>query len=116
VTETAEDDQRSRTRWLKSPQTIARVLGLLLFGLLFWIESPPLFLRHAGIASYTFIFLLWLGELLVYAIGIAGVLVILVFAGSHVYHLLRNARRWYRLQEIRSWRAKRPCNYRSPPV
>jgi hypothetical protein len=106
------DDKRPRARWLKNPKTIARILGLLLFGLLYWLQSPPAFLRGAGYASYVFVFVLWLGELLVYAIGLAGILILFIFAGWHVYHLLRNARRWFRLQEIRSWRAKRPCNYR----
>lgn len=104
-----DDEQRS---WWKSPQTIARILGLLLFGLLFWLQSPPLFLRSAGYASYVFVVLLWIGELLVYAVAAGGIFVILIFAGSHFYNLLRNARRWFRLQEIRSWRAKRACNYR----
>lgn len=116
MTDTAEAEHRCWTRWLKDPHTIARILGLLLFGLLFWIESPPTFLRSAGVASYVFVILLWLGELLVYAIGVAGIIIILIFAGSHVYYLLHNVRRWYRLQEIRSWRAKRPCNYRLPPL
>lgn len=97
----------------KNPQTIARVLGLLLFGLLFWLQSPPAFLRHAGFASYVFVIILWIGELLAYAIGIAGVVVLVIFAGSYIVYLLRRARRWYRLQEIRSWRAKRACNYKS---
>ncbi|MGZ4789138.1 MAG: hypothetical protein ACXVZV_00175 [Terriglobales bacterium] len=97
---------------MKDPKTIARILGLLLFGLLFWLESPPNFLRATGFASYVFVFLLWLGEMLVYAVLAAGILVILTFALSHIYYLLRNARRWFRLQEIRSWRAKRPCNFR----
>jgi len=104
-------EEREKADGLKDLKTIARILGLLLFGLLFWLESPPAFLRGAGYTSYVFAFLLWLGELLVYAIGIAGILVILVFAGSHIYHLLSNVRRWFRLQEIRSWRAKRACNY-----
>ena len=105
-----EDESRS---WWKSTQNIARILGLLLFGLLFWIQSPPTFLRGAGIAAYIFAFLLWVGELLVYAVIAGGILVILIFAGSYLYSLLRNARRWFRLQEIRSWRAKRPCNFRN---
>ena len=98
---------------LKNPKAIARMLGLLLFGLLFWLESPPVFLRQAGWASYVFVIVIWIGELLAYAIGIAGIVILLVFAGSHVFYLLRRARRWYRLQEIRSWRAKRTCNYRN---
>ncbi len=102
--------------WWKSPPTIARILGLSLFALLFWLQSPPVFLRNAGYASYVFVILLWIGELLVYAVAVAGILVILIFAGSHVYHLLRNARRWFRLQEIRSWRAKRECNNRDVQV
>jgi len=97
----------------KNPATIARILGVLLFGLLFWLESPPAFLRHAGFASYVFVVILWIGELLAYAIGIAGVIVVAIFAGSHIFYLLRRARRWYRLQEIRSWRAKRACNHKS---
>ncbi len=105
-------DEPEHQSWWKSPRTIARILGLFLFALLFWLQSPPVFLRNAGYASYVFVILLWIGELLVYAVAVAGILVILIFAGSHVYHWLRNARRWFRLQEIRSWRAKRPCNYR----
>ena len=88
------------------------VLGLLLFAILFWIESPPPFLVHGGWPTFAFALALWLGELLAYAIGIAGIVVLLVFLGSHIFYLLGNARRWYRLQEIRSWRAKRPCNER----
>ncbi|HVZ16329.1 MAG TPA: hypothetical protein VG897_04380 [Terriglobales bacterium] len=107
----AEEESRRWWRSPKSPQTIARILGLLLFGLLFWLQSPPAFLRSAGLASYIFVFLLWIGELLVYTIFAAGLLVILIFAGSYLYTLLRNARRWFRLQEIRSWRAKRACNF-----
>ncbi len=98
---------------LKNPKAIARILGLLLFGLLFWLQSPPVFLRHAGWASYVFVIVIWIGELLAYAIGIAGVIVVVSFAFSHIFYLLRRARRWYRLQEIRSWRAKRACNYRN---
>jgi len=98
----------------RTPQTIARILGVLLFGLLFWLQSPPTFLRSAGWASYVFVIALWLGELLVYTIGIAGILIVFAFAGSHVYHLIRNARRWFRLQEIRSWRSKRECNVPHP--
>jgi hypothetical protein len=98
-------------RGLKNPRTIARILGVILFGLLYWLQSPPAFLRGAGFASYLFVVVLWLGELLVYAVCVAGILVILIFAGSHLYHLLHNARRWFRLQEIRSWRAKRACNF-----
>ena len=98
-------------RLLKDPKTIARLLGLLLFGLLFWLQAPPAFLRTAGWASYVFVFIIWIGELLAYAIGIAGIIVLLIFLGSHIVYLLRRARRWYRLQEIRSWRAKRACNY-----
>jgi hypothetical protein len=109
----AEQEQRPPRSWRtpKTPRTIARVLGLLLFGLLYWLQSPPNFLRASGFASYIFVFLLWLGELLVYAALAAGVMAILIFALSHVYYLLRGARRWFRLQEIRSWRAKRACNF-----
>jgi hypothetical protein len=95
-----------------SQRTIACIIGLVLFGLIFWIEAPPPFLVHAGWASWIFAITLWLGELLAYAIGVAGILVLFVFLGSHVWYLLRNARRWYRLQEIRSWRSKRACNDR----
>ncbi len=101
--------------WLsRDPKTIARFLGLLLFGLLFWLQSPPVFLQKAGWPSYVFVTIIWIGELLAYAIGIAGILVLLYFLGSHVFYLLGRARRWYRLQEIRSWRAKRACNYPHP--
>jgi len=111
VSETGEDERQSRWQGLKNPRNIARVLGLLLFGLLYWLESPPSFLRASGFASYVFVIVLWLGELLVYAVLAAGILAILLFAGSHIYYLLRGARRWFRLQEIRSWRAKRACNF-----
>ena len=107
------EENSSPSPALKNPQTIARILGLLLFGLLFWLQSPPVFLRTAGWASYVFVVILWLGELLVYAICIAGVFVLLIFTGSHVVYLLRRTRRWFRLQEIRSWRAKRACNYQN---
>lgn len=100
-------------RLFKEPKTIARLLGLLFFGLLFWLQAPPEFLQKAGWASDVFVFIIWVGELLAYAIGIAGVIVLLIFAGSHIVYLVRGARRWYRLQEIRSWRAKRACNYRA---
>jgi hypothetical protein len=103
--------RNSWTHGLKNPRTIARVLGLVLFGLLFWIEHPPTFLRHESYGTYIFAVLIWLGEILAYAIGIAGVIVLLLFLASHVYDLLRRARRWYRLQEIRAWRAKRACNF-----
>jgi hypothetical protein len=105
-----ESETGASSHGWKSPQTIARVLGLFLFGLLFWIESPPRFLLSEGRASFVLAVILWLGELLAYAVGVAGVIVLFVFLGSHVWYLLRNARRWYRLQEIRSWRAKRACN------
>ena len=102
-------------KWIpKSPKAIARILGVLLFGLLFWLQAPPVFLQKAGWASYVFVFVIWLGELLAYAILVAGVLVLLIFLGSHVVYSVRSARRWYRLQEIRSWRAKRPCNFQKP--
>lgn len=101
-------------RLLKDSKNIARILGLLLFGLLFWLQSPPVFLQKAGWASYIFVIIIWLGELLVYAIGIAGIIILLIFLGAHIVYLLRRARRWYRLQEIRSWRAKRACNYQKP--
>jgi len=107
---------RPPSSFWKNPRTIARILGVLLFGLLFWLQSPPTFLRHAGFASYIFVVVIWIGELLAYAIGIAGVVVLVIFAGSHVFYLLRSARRWYRLQEIRSWRAKRTCNLRERGV
>lgn len=101
--------------WLsKDPKTIARILGLLLFGLLFWLQSPPLFLQKAGWASYVFVIVIWIGELTAYAIGIAGILVLLIFLASHIAYAVKSARRWYRLQEIRSWRAKRPCNSGNP--
>lgn len=107
-----ENEPSSSSR-VKTPQTIARIVGLLLFTLLFWLQSPPTFLQHEGPIGFAFTVVLWLGELLAYAIGVAGIIVILIFAGSHVYYLLRGARRWFRLQEIRSWRAKRACNYRN---
>jgi len=106
----SNDENGDWSKVLKSARTIACILGLMLFGLLFWLQSPPLFLRNAGWASYVFVIVLWLGELLAYAIGIAGILIVLLYAGSHVFHFLRSVRRWYRLQEIRSWRAKRACN------
>jgi hypothetical protein len=112
----AETSGTENTSWfhrLKTPRTIARILGVILFGLLYWIESPPSFLQHDGPISLAFAIALWIGELLAYAIGIAGIVVILIFAGNHIYYLLRGARRWFRLQEIRSWRAKRACNF--PP-
>jgi hypothetical protein len=108
----SEGEKYASTHGWKSPQTIARIIGLFLFGLLFWIESPPRFLLSGGWASLVFAVILWLGELLAYAVGVAGIIVLFVFLGSHVWYLLRNARRWYRLQEIRSWRAKRACNER----
>jgi hypothetical protein len=107
-----DDSENTHGRW-STQRTIACVLGLVLFAITFWIESPPPFLVHAGWPSWVFAIALWLGELLAYAIGIAGILVLFVFLGSHVWYLLRNARRWFRLQEIRSWRAKRACNERS---
>lgn len=110
-TDDSAGEKRSWIRGLKNPATIARILGVLLFGLLLWLQSPPKFLQGAGFAANFFGFSLWLGEVLVYAIGIAGILILFAFAGWHIFHLIRNARRWFRLQEIRSWRAKRACNY-----
>jgi hypothetical protein len=109
VNETEDNAPRSST-W--TAQGIARILGIIFFGLLFWFEHPPAFFQHEGYATYAFAILIWAGELLAYAIGTAGILVIIIFAGYHAYHLLRGARRWFRLQEIRSWRAKRACNFR----
>ena len=108
--EPEEDEEPSSADDWKTPATIARIVGLFLFCMLFWIESPPRFLRYAGWPSWIFAVVLWLGELLAYAIGVAGIIVIAVFAGSFVVHWVRGARRWFRLQEIRSWRAKRRIN------
>ena len=111
-----DDDSSERGSWtdsFKTPAGIARILGLILFAILFWIEAPPTFLQHDW-ASFLFATVLWVGELLAYAIGIAGILVILTYAGSHVYYWLRGVRRWFQLQEIKSWRAKRACNARPP--
>jgi hypothetical protein len=97
----------------KNPSTIARVLGVIFFGLIFWFEHPPEFFYHEGYAAYGFAIVIWLGELLAYALCVAGIIVIVIFAAHHLYHLVRGARRWFRLQEIRSWRAKRACNSRA---
>lgn len=109
----AETPDRESPSWLsrlKTPKAIARILGLVLFTVLYWLQAPPTFLQHEGPISFAFTVVLWVGELLAYAIGIAGIFIIVIFAGNHVYYLLRGARRWFRLQEIRSWRAKRACN------
>jgi len=109
-TDIPNNEPAAWTAGLKTPRNIARILGLILFTLLYWLQAPPTFLQREGPISLTFTVVLWLGELLAYAIGVAGIIVIVIFAGNHVYYLLRGARRWFRLQEIRSWRAKRECN------
>lgn len=111
--EPAADERTSWTNELKSPRGIARIVGIVLFALLFWFQSPPMFLRSAGIAAEIFAVVLWTAVLVVYVVIAACVLVFFVFVGWNVYHLLRSARRWFRLQEIRSWRAKRECNERA---
>ena len=110
------DDNQSWTQELKSPRAISRILGIILFAALFWLQSPPLFLQSAGIAAHIFAIVLWSVVLFVYAGIGACVLAFFVFVGWNVYHLLRSARRWFRLQEIRSWRAKRDCNSRPDGV
>ncbi|HUN89876.1 MAG TPA: hypothetical protein VMU28_13845 [Terriglobales bacterium] len=106
-------DEHEPSSWWKTPRAISRLVGIVLFALLFWLQSPPLFLQSAGIAAHIFAIVLWTAVLLVYTVIAACVLVFFVFVGWNVYHLLRSARRWFRLQEIRSWRAKRACNART---
>jgi hypothetical protein len=105
-----ETETEERSSWLEeltTPRGISRILGAILFAVLFWLQSPPLFLQSAGIAAHIFAIVLWSVVLFVYAVIGACVLVFFVFVGWNVYHLLRSARRWFRLQEILSWRAKR---------
>ena len=55
----AGGEQRRNT-----PKTVARVLGLLLFGFLYWIQAPPVFLRGESVAGWVFVVVIWIAELL----------------------------------------------------